>query len=68
VFVESRLIRMVSTPYLVQIDSARTGTHALLLSHNAAASGAWSGDSRGSSFLGDTDVVAGMTPFAINGN
>jgi hypothetical protein len=68
VFVERQLIRMAATPNLVQINSALTGSHSLLLSNNAATGGTCYGDSGGPNFLGDTDIVAGVTSFAINGN
>jgi hypothetical protein len=68
VFVERALIRMVATPHLVQINSGLTGSHSLLLSNNAATGGTCYGDSGGPNFLGDSDIVAGVTSFAINGN
>jgi secreted trypsin-like serine protease len=68
VFVESQLIRMVATPHLVQINTGLTGSFSLLLSNNAATGGTCYGDSGGPNFLGDTDIVAGVTSFGINGN
>jgi hypothetical protein len=68
VFSERDLIRMVATPHLVQINSGLTGRYSLLLSNNAATGGTCYGDSGGPNFLGDTDIVAGVTSFGMNGN
>jgi hypothetical protein len=68
VFIESQLIRMVATPHLVQINTGLTGSFSLLLSNNAATGGTCYGDSGGPNFLGNTDIVAGVTSFGMNGN
>lgn len=69
VFVESRLDRMVATPHLIQINvPGFTGDFSLLLSNNHSTGGTCFGDSGGPNFLGDTNVVAGVTSFGINGN
>jgi V8-like Glu-specific endopeptidase len=69
VFVESRLDRMVATPHLIQINvPGFTGDFSLLLSNNHSTGGTCFGDSGGPNFLGDSNVVAGVTSFGINGN
>jgi hypothetical protein len=69
VFVESRLDRMVATPRLIQINvPGFTGDFSLLLSNNASTGGTCFGDSGGPNFLGSSNVVGGVTSFAVNGN
>jgi V8-like Glu-specific endopeptidase len=69
VFVEAERVRMVATPHLVQINTPGfTGDFSMLLSNNASTGGTCFGDSGGPNFLGDTNVVAGVTSFGINGN
>ena len=45
-----------------------TGPFSMLLSNNAATGGTCFGDSGGPNFYGDSNVVAGITSFGINGN
>lgn len=62
-------IRMVATPKLNQINvPGFTGDFSLLLSNNANTGGTCFGDSGGPNFLGNSNVVAGVTSFGINGN
>jgi hypothetical protein len=62
-------IRMVAHPKLNQINSPGfTGDFSLLLSNNANTGGTCFGDSGGPNFLRDTNIVAGVTSFGINGN
>jgi hypothetical protein len=69
VFVESARVRMVATPHLIQINvPGFTGDFSLLLSNNHSTGGTCFGDSGGPNFLGDSNVVAGVTSFGINGN
>lgn len=69
VFVQSRLDRMVATPHLIQINvPGFTGDFSLLLSNNHSTGGTCFGDSGGPNFLGDSNIVAGVTSFGINGN
>ncbi len=69
VFVESERVRMVATPKLNQINvPGFTGDFSLLLSNNHSTGGTCFGDSGGPNFLGDSNVVAGVTSFGINGN
>jgi V8-like Glu-specific endopeptidase len=69
VHVESEKIRMVSEPHLLQINSpGMTGDYSLLLSNNHSTGGTCFGDSGGPNFLGDSNVVAGVTSFGMNGN
>jgi secreted trypsin-like serine protease len=69
VFVESERVRMVAYPRLIQINvPGFTGDFSLLLSNNASTGGTCFGDSGGPNFIGDTNVIAGVTSFGINGN
>ncbi len=61
-------IRMVAYPQLLQINTAFTGDFSILLSNNAATGGTCFGDSGGPNFIGNSNVVAGVTSFGINGN
>lgn len=60
-------IRMVATPRLIQINTFFVGDGSLLLSNNANTGGACFGDSGGPNFLGNTNVIAGVQSFALNG-
>jgi hypothetical protein len=69
VFVEEEKIRMYAEPHLIQINSPGfTGDYSLLLSNNHSTGGTCFGDSGGPNFLGDSNVVAGVTSFGLNGN
>lgn len=61
-------VRMVAHPKLNQINTGFVGDFSLLLSNNANTGGTCFGDSGGPNFLGDTNIVAGVTSFGINGN
>ena len=61
-------IRMVAHPHLIQINGGIVGDFSLLLSNNAHTGGTCFGDSGGANFLGDSNVVAGVTSFGMNGN
>lgn len=63
---EAERIRMVSEPHLLQINTGFTGDFSLLLSNNAHTGGTCFGDSGGPNFLGDSNVVAGVTSFGLN--
>jgi len=69
VFLEANRVRMVAHPQLVQINTPGfTGDFSLLLSNNHSTGGTCFGDSGGPNFLGDSNVVAGVTSFGLNGN
>jgi secreted trypsin-like serine protease len=69
VFVEAERIRMVAEPRLIQINTPGfTGDFSMLLSNNHSTGGTCFGDSGGANFLGDTNIVAGITSFGVNGN
>jgi secreted trypsin-like serine protease len=69
VFVQGARVRMVAHPHLIQINvPGFTGDFSLLLSNNHSTGGTCFGDSGGPNFLGDSNVVAGVTSFGINGN
>lgn len=59
-------IRMFSEPHLLQINTGFTGDGSLLLSNNANTGGTCFGDSGGPNFIGDSNVVAGVTSFGLN--
>ena len=61
--------RYVAHPRLIQINvPGFTGDFSMLLSNNANTGGTCFGDSGGPNFLGNTNMVAGVTSFGINGN
>ena len=69
VFVESERVRMLARPHLLQINSPGfTGDYSILLSNNHSTGGTCFGDSGGPNFIGDSNVVGGVTSFGINGN
>jgi V8-like Glu-specific endopeptidase len=69
VFIESQRIRMLAHPKLIQINvPGFTGDFSMLLSNNASTGGTCFGDSGGPNYLTDTNVIAGVTSFGINGN
>jgi V8-like Glu-specific endopeptidase len=62
-------VRMVAHPKLNQINvPGFTGDFSLLLSNNASTGGTCFGDSGGPNFLGNSNVIAGVTSFGLNGN
>jgi secreted trypsin-like serine protease len=61
-------VRMLARPHLVQINGGLVGDYSILLSNNANTGGTCFGDSGGPNFIGDTNVVAGVTSFGLNGN
>jgi len=69
VMIQADRIRMVAHPHLIQINvPGFTGDFSLLLSNNHSTGGTCFGDSGGANFLGDSNVVAGVTSFGLNGN
>jgi Trypsin len=69
VFIQSARVRMVAHPKLNMINAPGfTGDFSLLLSNNHSTGGTCFGDSGGANFLGDSNIVAGVTSFGINGN
>jgi V8-like Glu-specific endopeptidase len=63
---EDDRIRMVAHPRLVQINTGYTGDYSIMLSNNANTGGTCFGDSGGPNFIGDTNVIAGVTSFGKN--
>jgi V8-like Glu-specific endopeptidase len=61
-------VRMVAHPKLNQINGGLVGDYSLLLSNNHATGGTCFGDSGGPNFIEDTNVLAGVTSFGLNGN
>lgn len=69
VFIQADRVRMVAHPKLNAINAPGfTGDFSLLLSNNHSTGGTCFGDSGGANFLGDSNVVAGITSFGLNGN
>lgn len=64
---QQQKIRMVAHPKLVQINGGIVGDFSLLLSNNANTGGTCFGDSGGPNFIGDSNVIAGVTSFGMNG-
>ena len=60
-------VRMVAHPHLIQINTGLTGDFSLLLSNNHSTGGTCFGDSGGPNFLGDSNVIAGVTSYGLNG-
>jgi hypothetical protein len=60
-------VRMVAYPFLLQINSGLTGDFSLLLSNNPHTGGTCFGDSGGPNFIGDSNVIGGVTSFGMNG-
>jgi len=58
--------RYVANPWLIQINGGIAADYSLLLSNNAYSGGTCFGDSGGPNFLGDSNVVAGITSFGMN--
>jgi len=61
-------VRMVSHPKLIQINNGYVGDFSILLSNDAHTGGTRFGDSGGPNFIGDSNVVGGVTSFGKNGN
>lgn len=62
-------VRMVAYPKLIQINvPGYVGDFSLLLSNNANTGGTCFGDSGGPNFIGNSNVVGGVTSFGKNGN
>lgn len=59
-------VRMVATPHLIQVDGGLVGDYSILLSNNANTGGTCFGDSGGPNFIGDSNVVGGVTSFGMN--
>lgn len=62
-------VRMLATPRLIQINvPGFTGDFSILLSNNTNTGGTCFGDSGGPNFIGNSNVVGGVTSFGVNGN
>jgi hypothetical protein len=63
---EDTRTRMVAHPRLVQINTGFTGDGSLVLSNNAKTGGTCFGDSGGPNFVGNTNVVGGVSSFGMS--
>ena len=62
-------VRMVAHPRLLQINvPGATGDFSVLLSNNHHTGGTCFGDSGGPNFIGDSNVIGGVTSYGKNGN
>jgi V8-like Glu-specific endopeptidase len=61
-------VRMVAYPHLIQINGGLVGDYSVLLSNNAHSGGTCFGDSGGPNFIGNSNVIGGVTSFGLNGN
>jgi len=61
-------IRMVAQPHLIQINTGFTGDFSVMLSNNANTGGTCFGDSGGPNFIGNSNVLGGVTSYGLNGN
>ena len=61
-------VRMVAYPHLLQINTGFTGDFSLLLSNNTNTGGTCFGDSGGPNFIGNSNIIGGVTSYGINGN
>jgi len=68
-FVEAERVRMSATPRLIQINTPGfTGDFSIMLSNNHSTGGTCFGDSGGPNFIGNSNVIGGVTSFGLNGN
>lgn len=63
---EAARTRYVAHPRLIQINNKYVGDYAVILSNNANTGGTCFGDSGGPNFIGDTNVIGGVTSFGKN--
>lgn len=63
---EAERVRMVAYPRLIQINKGLVGTFSVLLTNNANTGGTCFGDSGGPIFLGDSNLLVGVTSFGLN--
>jgi len=69
VFIQAERVRMVAYPHLIQINAPGfTGDFSIMLSNNHSTGGTCFGDSGGPNFIGDSNVIGGVTSFGLNGN
>ncbi len=68
VFIESERVRMYAEPHLIQINGGIVGDYSIMLSNNHSTGGTCFGDSGGPNFIGDSNVIGGVTSFGLNGN
>jgi V8-like Glu-specific endopeptidase len=64
---DAEKVRMVAYPKLIQIGVPGNGDDfAILLSNNAHTGGTCFGDSGGPNFIGNTNVIGGVTSYGVN--
>jgi len=66
---QAERVRLVAHPRLIQVNTPGfTGDFAILMTNNSKTGGTCFGDSGGPVFIGDTNVLAGVTSFGLNSN
>lgn len=65
---ETLKIRYYANPNLIQINGGIVGDYGMLLTNNAKTGGTCFGDSGGPNFVGNSNVIAGVTSFGMNSN
>jgi hypothetical protein len=63
---EAEKVRLKSNPRLIQIDNGYTGDYSMVLTNNANTGGTCFGDSGGPNFIGDSNVIGGVTSYGKN--
>ena len=65
-FVQADRVRTVAHPFLQQINTALVGDYSLMLSNSGPTGGTCTGDSGGPNYLGDSNMIAGITSYGLN--
>lgn len=65
---EATRVRMLARPRLIGINNGYVGDYSILLSNNSNTGGTCFGDSGGPNFIGDSNVIAGVTSYGKNKN
>jgi hypothetical protein len=63
---EAEKVRLQANPRLIQIDNGYTGDYSMILTNNANTGGTCFGDSGGPNFIGDSNVIGGVTSYGKN--
>lgn len=63
---EAAKVRLKANTRLIAIDKGYPGDYSMILSNNARTGGTCFGDSGGPNFIGDSNVIGGVTSYAKN--